>query len=164
MDRGAWWATVHGVEKEQDTTEHTHTHTYTHTHTHTHTHTRAITFKVMIDIIELMSTMFITFFYSLSEASLSALSGVNGVCKIILFNLLSFISTSLKIQLQNLQYTFLNNLTLPSNNTIPLYAYFRNMDDRVIHLLNHLIYCYYFIILIFYLFIYFQLCQVSCST
>ena len=28
------------------------------------------------------------------------------------------------------------------------------MDDRVIHLLNHLIYCYYFIILIFILFIY----------
>ena len=23
MDRGAWWATVHGVTKESDTTEHT---------------------------------------------------------------------------------------------------------------------------------------------
>ena len=30
--RGAWWAAVHGVEKEQDTTEETHTHTHTHTH------------------------------------------------------------------------------------------------------------------------------------
>ena len=26
MDRGAWWATVHGGHKESDTTEHTHTH------------------------------------------------------------------------------------------------------------------------------------------
>ena len=25
MDRGAWWATVHGVVKELDTSEHTHT-------------------------------------------------------------------------------------------------------------------------------------------
>ena len=24
MDRGAWWAVVHGVTKESDTTEHTH--------------------------------------------------------------------------------------------------------------------------------------------
>ena len=30
MNRGAWWATVHGVTKESDTTEHTHTHTHTH--------------------------------------------------------------------------------------------------------------------------------------
>ena len=31
MHRGAWWATVHGVTKESDTTEqltHTHTHTW----------------------------------------------------------------------------------------------------------------------------------------
>ena len=26
MDRGAWWATVHGVTKESDMTEHAHTH------------------------------------------------------------------------------------------------------------------------------------------
>ena len=26
MDRGAWWATVHGVSKELDATEHTHKH------------------------------------------------------------------------------------------------------------------------------------------
>ena len=26
MDRGAWWATVHGVARESDTTEHTYTH------------------------------------------------------------------------------------------------------------------------------------------
>ena len=31
MDRGAWWATVHGVTKSQ-----TRLNTYTHTHTHTH--------------------------------------------------------------------------------------------------------------------------------
>ena len=47
MDRGAWWATVHEVTKESDTTERqspdararAHTHTRTHIHTHTHTHT-----------------------------------------------------------------------------------------------------------------------------
>ena len=32
MHRGAWWATVHGITQELDTTEHTHTHTHTHTH------------------------------------------------------------------------------------------------------------------------------------
>ena len=26
MDRGAWWATVHGVTKESDLTEHAHSH------------------------------------------------------------------------------------------------------------------------------------------
>ena len=30
MDRGALWATAHGVTKESDTTEHTNTHIYTH--------------------------------------------------------------------------------------------------------------------------------------
>ena len=29
MDRGIWWATVYGVTKESDMTEHTHTHTCT---------------------------------------------------------------------------------------------------------------------------------------
>ena len=33
MDRGAWWATVHGVTK-MDITEHICAHTHTHTHTH----------------------------------------------------------------------------------------------------------------------------------
>ena len=34
IDRGAWWATVHGVAKESDRTEGLSTQTYTHTHTH----------------------------------------------------------------------------------------------------------------------------------
>ena len=41
MDRGAWWATVHGVAKS-DMTECTHMHTHihnTHKHPPTHTHT-----------------------------------------------------------------------------------------------------------------------------
>ena len=65
MERGTWWATVHGVTKESDMTEHLstshgernlvgyspwghkrvghdwapeHTHTHTHTHTHRHIH------------------------------------------------------------------------------------------------------------------------------
>ena len=37
MDRGAWWAIVHGVAKSQ-----TWLSTNTHTHTHTHTHSRII--------------------------------------------------------------------------------------------------------------------------
>ena len=31
MDRGSWQATVYGVAKELDMTEHTYTHTHTHT-------------------------------------------------------------------------------------------------------------------------------------
>ena len=39
VDRGAWWATVHGVAKSQtQLSTYTHTHRHTHTHTHTHTH------------------------------------------------------------------------------------------------------------------------------
>ena len=34
MDRGDWWAIVHGVA-ESGTAEHTHTHTHTRAHTHT---------------------------------------------------------------------------------------------------------------------------------
>ena len=34
-ERGAWWATVHGIA-ELDTTEQLSMHTHTHTHTHTH--------------------------------------------------------------------------------------------------------------------------------
>ena len=34
MDRGAWWATVHG-DAELDTTEHAHVRLHTHTHKHT---------------------------------------------------------------------------------------------------------------------------------
>ena len=36
MDRGVWWAMVHGVT-ELDMIEYTHTHTRMHTHTNTHT-------------------------------------------------------------------------------------------------------------------------------
>ena len=36
MDRGAWWAIVHGVAKGSDTTERARAHTHTHTHTHTY--------------------------------------------------------------------------------------------------------------------------------
>ena len=44
IDRGAWWATVHGVAKSQTLlSAHTHRQTYTGTHTHTHTHTRTHT-------------------------------------------------------------------------------------------------------------------------
>ena len=39
MDRGALWATVHGVTKSQNMTEQLNT--YTHKHTHTHTDTNA---------------------------------------------------------------------------------------------------------------------------
>ena len=39
MDRGAWRATVHGVTKESDTTEHMRAHTHVRTHTHTRAHT-----------------------------------------------------------------------------------------------------------------------------
>ena len=38
MDRGAWWATVHGVTKSW-TQLSTHAHVYVHTHTYIHTHT-----------------------------------------------------------------------------------------------------------------------------
>ena len=31
MDKGAWWATVHGVTKSQTQLSNTHTHTHTHT-------------------------------------------------------------------------------------------------------------------------------------
>ena len=42
MDRGAWWATVHGVAKSQTLLS-------THTHTHTHTHTRVSEKTVSVD-------------------------------------------------------------------------------------------------------------------
>ena len=34
MDRGVWWATVHGVTKSQTGLKRLSTHTHTHTHTH----------------------------------------------------------------------------------------------------------------------------------
>ena len=34
MNRGAWWATVHGVAKSWTWLSDSHTHTHTHTHTH----------------------------------------------------------------------------------------------------------------------------------
>ena len=33
MDRGAWWATVHGITKSRTRLNSSHTHTHTHTHT-----------------------------------------------------------------------------------------------------------------------------------
>ena len=41
MDRGAWLATVNGLQRvgHNGARARTHTHTYTRTHTHTHTHT-----------------------------------------------------------------------------------------------------------------------------
>ena len=39
MDSDAWWATVHGVGKNQTQTEHTQVCARARTHTHTHTHT-----------------------------------------------------------------------------------------------------------------------------
>ena len=41
MDRGAWWATVHGVAKTMAWLS-TQTHTHTHTHTHTCTHAKVL--------------------------------------------------------------------------------------------------------------------------
>ena len=38
MDRGACWATVHGVIKSETRLKQLSKHAYTHTHTHTHTH------------------------------------------------------------------------------------------------------------------------------
>ena len=46
MDRGAWWATVHGVAKSQTWLK-TNTHTHIHTHTHTHTHKLPVTYNVI---------------------------------------------------------------------------------------------------------------------
>ena len=41
MDRGAWWATVHGVTKSwTQLSMHTRARAHTHTHTHTHTQTK----------------------------------------------------------------------------------------------------------------------------
>ena len=42
MDRGAWWATVHGVAKSW-----TRLSTRVHTHTHTHTHSMAYQLGVL---------------------------------------------------------------------------------------------------------------------
>ena len=47
MDRGAWWATVHGVEKSW-TQLSTHAHTHTHTHTHTEECGKIIQFSSVI--------------------------------------------------------------------------------------------------------------------
>ena len=48
MDRGDWWATVHGVTKSQ--TVRVHMSARTHTHTHTHTHTRVLKEQALIAI------------------------------------------------------------------------------------------------------------------
>ena len=39
MDKRAWWATIHGLAKQLDTTELSLSLSLSHTHTHTHTHT-----------------------------------------------------------------------------------------------------------------------------
>ena len=39
MDKGVWWATVHGGHRKTGLTAYVHAFTYTHTHTHTDTHT-----------------------------------------------------------------------------------------------------------------------------
>ena len=41
MNRGSWWATVHGVTRVGHKLVTKPPHTNTHTHTHTHTHTEA---------------------------------------------------------------------------------------------------------------------------
>ena len=46
VDRGAWWATVHGVTKELDTNK------QLYTHTHTHTQTQLIGSKRFLDFIQ----------------------------------------------------------------------------------------------------------------
>ena len=38
MDGGAWWATVQGIAKGSDITEHTHAHTYVHMCIYMYTH------------------------------------------------------------------------------------------------------------------------------
>ena len=40
MKRVAWWATIHEVAKELDTTFQLTNNLFIHTHTHTHTHTQ----------------------------------------------------------------------------------------------------------------------------
>ena len=46
MDRGGWWATVHGVAKSQKQLI-THTHTHTHIYTHTKLRSRYKAIKIM---------------------------------------------------------------------------------------------------------------------
>ena len=53
MDRGVWWAMVHGVTNRQTQLGHTGTNVYmcicvyTHTHTHTHTHTKGVPLHIV---------------------------------------------------------------------------------------------------------------------
>ena len=55
LDRGAQWATVHGVTKswtqwnQLSMCAHTHTHAHTHTCTYRHTHVRTLTWRVQRD-------------------------------------------------------------------------------------------------------------------
>ena len=52
MDRAAWWATVHGVAKSQESAEclsahvHVRTHAWTQTHTDTHTYTLSLSLSL----------------------------------------------------------------------------------------------------------------------
>ena len=51
MDRGVWWATVHGIAKSQtqlSTHVRVHTHTHTHTDTHIYIHTPTLIFFIRV--------------------------------------------------------------------------------------------------------------------
>ena len=48
MDRGAWWAIVHSVTKNQPQLKWLRVCAYTHTHTHTHTHTQRLLLHIVL--------------------------------------------------------------------------------------------------------------------
>ena len=58
MDRGAWWAPVHGVAKQSDRTEQLRVCTHTHTHTHIHTFSLVV-LSVLCQIFPLLDIKFL---------------------------------------------------------------------------------------------------------